>query len=221
MLRPIGLAFAPMPRSLLLVLLVVVVGCRRSAPDASHGTPVEDAAFVVQPDTRVLDKFRQPDRLVAALGLHAGDAVAEVGAGAGYLTPHLARAVGPGGRVVSTDIDAEALAVLERRARALGLSQVTTRHVAADDPQLEPGAYDLVFLAQVDHLLPDRARYLRALIPALKPGGRIAISNRDRWKQGLLDDARNLPLVLVEEPVGLPSQFLIFLAPAPPRPDLR
>src|SRR5262249_46649434 len=100
MLRPIGLAFAPMPRSLL--RLVLVGGCGPSAQDASHSASVDDAAFVVQPDTRVLDKFRQPDRLVGALGLHAGDAVAEVGAGAGYLTPHLARAVGPTGRVVST-----------------------------------------------------------------------------------------------------------------------
>lgn len=161
------------------------------------------------------DRFRQPDKLIAALALRPGDAVAEVGSGAGYLTVRLARAVGPSGRVVSTDIEPGFLETLASRARAAGVANVTTRLVPPDEPKLEPKSYDVIFLAQVDHLLPDRAAYLRKLLPALKPGGRIAISNRDRWKDGLLGALPGLPLRLEDNPVQLPGQFLVTLHPQP------
>src|SRR4051812_47057700 len=56
------------------------------------------------------DGWRQPDAVIAALGLSPGQVVADVGAGKGYLSGRLARAVGPTGRVVATDIDPDALA---------------------------------------------------------------------------------------------------------------
>jgi tRNA A58 N-methylase Trm61 len=52
------------------------------------------------------DRDRRPDRVVAALGIGRGDAVADLGAGGGLMTVHLARAVGPTGRVVATDMGA-------------------------------------------------------------------------------------------------------------------
>jgi predicted methyltransferase len=154
---------------------------------------------------RAYDRHRRPDLLIAALDLPAGATVADVGAGEGYLTTRLARAVGASGRVVATDIDASALA---RIARA---GNIETRVVRADDPGLEAGAYDLVLLAQVDHLLGDRADYLRKLRAALKPGGRIAVSNRRLYRAPLLDAATRAGFSTASEYDGLPAHFLVTL----------
>lgn len=123
------------------------------------------------------ERYRQPDKLIAALGLRAGERVADVGAGSGFLTFRLAQAVGASGSVVATDVDAPALAALERATPAELRARVRTRRVAADEPGLEPGRYDLILLSEVDHLLPDRVAYLRKLARALAPGGRIAVTN--------------------------------------------
>src|SRR2546427_6632458 len=93
-----------------------------------------------------VDRYRQPERVIAALGLARGQRVADIGAGSGYLTFRLAAAVGPKGRVVATDIDDAAIAAL----RAHDAPNVVVRKVARDDPGLEPGSFDLVLLSQVD-----------------------------------------------------------------------
>jgi SAM-dependent methyltransferase len=157
------------------------------------------------------DRYRRPDLLVAALGISTGSAVADVGAGTGYLTHRLAARAGTAGRVTATDIDAAALAHIG--ASAPGEAPITTRAVSPDDPGLEPGAYDLILLSQVDHLLADRAAYLRKLVPALKPGGRIAISNRRVYLAPALDAAQQAGLSSAGSYEGLAAHFLIVVKP--------
>ena len=149
---------------------------------------------------------------MAALHIAPGAVVADVGAGAGYLTHRLAAATGPSGRVVATDIDGSSL----RRIGFGGPREATiiTRTVSAEDPGLEPGGYDLILLSEVDHLLVDRVAYLRQLIPALKPGsGRIAISNRRTHRAAALAAAERAGLSPKAEFDGLPAHFLIEVAP--------
>lgn len=148
---------------------------------------------------------------MAALNIRPGESLAEIGAGSGYLTGHLAQAVGRTGRVVATDIDEAALAALKERTR--GLPQVESRRVSATEPGLEPGRYDLILLAQVDHLLADKASYLRALLPALKPGGRIALSNSVRYREPLRAALSALALRCEEHDAQLPGQFLCMVRP--------
>ena len=50
-------------------------------------------------DDKALDAGRHPGELLAFLGMKPGMRVAEIGAGTGYTTELLARAVGPGGKV--------------------------------------------------------------------------------------------------------------------------
>lgn len=149
---------------------------------------------------------------MAALHIAPGAVVADVGAGAGYLTHRLAAAAGPNGRVVATDIDAASLARIG--ARGPGEAPIVTRAVSPTDPGLEPGRYDLILLSEVDHLLVDRAAFLRALVPALKPGtGRVAVSNRRVHRAALLASAAQAGLSLKAEYDGLPTHFLIEVAP--------
>lgn len=179
-------------------LALPLAGCSKAAP--IDVDPAPDPAY---------DRYRRPDLLLAALALRPGDRVADVGAGSGYLTFRLAEAVGEPGRVVATDVDARALSAITARAARRRLPQIEAHPVAPDDPGLAPGAFDRVFLAEVDHLLPDRAAWLRRAAPALNAGGRIVITNRMTYRQAALDAARAAALCPTAETNDLPAHFFI------------
>ena len=94
-----------------------------------------------------------------------------------------------------------------------GLDAVETRVVSAEEPGLEPGAFDRVLIAEVDHLLPDRVVYLRKLRRALKPGGFIAVENRLPYQAALLSAAAAADLAATEVPLDLPAHFFARLEP--------
>jgi trans-aconitate methyltransferase len=180
---------------LVLAIALLGVGCSRPA------------TAEVDRETVQYEHYRQPQKIVAGLALSPGQRVADVGAGGGFLTTRIAAAVAPGGRVVATDIDAAALARIPRA------PTIATRMVRADDPGLEPAAYDRILVAEVDHLLPDRAAYLARLARALKPGGFIAVSNRLLYRAPLVAAADAAGLGTTEVPLDLPGHFFVRLEP--------
>ncbi len=165
----------------------------------------------VEGESPAYDRSRQPAHVVAALGLRPGQRVADLGAGLGYLTFRLAEAVGPAGRVVATDVDDDA--VRELRARAAPVAAIEVRKAAPDDPGLEPGAYDLVLMSEVDHFLADRVAFLTKLRPALAPGGRVAVTHVRALKAPLVEAAERAGYAVVDGFDGLPDHYLVFLQP--------
>ena len=83
----------------------------------------------------------------------------------------------------------------------------------ADDPGLEPAAYDRILLAEVDHLLPDRRVYLAKLVRALKPGGFIAVENRLLYRDPLVAAAGAAGLRVTPIADDLPAHFYVRLEP--------
>jgi ubiquinone/menaquinone biosynthesis C-methylase UbiE len=144
------------------------VSGRRIADVMSH----RGADWLDRPE-RVQEE--QPHRAVAALALRPGDVVADVGAGTGYYTVRLARAVAPGGQVYATDIQPEMIARLERRLRHERVTGVTPVLATADDPKLPAGTFDLILMVDVYHELAEPQLMLRRLRTALKPGGRLVL----------------------------------------------
>lgn len=96
----------------------------------------------------------------------------EVGAGGGSIAAWLAQQVGPGGRVVASDIDTRFLA--ERAAPNLEVRL----HNIVNDP-LETRAFDLVHARLVLEHLPERDLVLAKLVKALKPGGWLVLEAVD------------------------------------------
>jgi predicted methyltransferase len=120
------------------------------------------------------DRWQRPDRVLAELRLRPGARVADLGAGGGYFTLRLARAVGPGGVVYAVDTDPDLPPALQEGADRRGLRNVVGVLADPRDPHL-PEPVDLVFLARAYHHIPDRPAYFARLARQLKPGGRLAV----------------------------------------------
>lgn len=117
---------------------------------------------------------RVPDILVA-LGVVPGARVADVGAGDGFFTVRLARAVGPGGRVVAVDISREALDRLRARLEEDLLTNVDVVQGEVADPHLPVDSLDAVLIVNAYHEMDRFEAMLDHLRRALKPGGRLVL----------------------------------------------
>jgi ubiquinone/menaquinone biosynthesis C-methylase UbiE len=132
----------------------------------------EDWAKVFDDPAR--DAWQQPDRVVAAMELAPTMTVADIGAGTGYFTVRIARAV-PQGTVIGTDLEPDMIRYMTDRAKREGLTNLRAQLTPADDPQLAATSIDRILIADVWHHVDHRAAYATKLAAALKPGGAIAI----------------------------------------------
>jgi predicted methyltransferase len=180
-----------------IVITLLAAGCAKHAPQSS----VDARAFVEAvdrtPADRALDAGRKPDELLRFIDVRPGMRVAELGAGGGYTTELLARAVGPTGVVYAQNSPF----ILERFAAkpwAERLSRPVNQNVVRvdrdfDDP-LPAAAHDLdrvvIVLLYHDTVWMDvhRRRMNAAVFRALKPGGLyIVIDHSARAGTGLAD----------------------------------
>ncbi len=116
-----------------------------------------------------------PDLALDVLKIAKGAAVADIGAGSGYITVKLSGRVGPEGRVFATDVQPQMLQILGRRLAATNITNVTLVQGTLDNPGLDPASVDLEMMVDVYHELSQPQAMLRHLRDALKPGGRLVL----------------------------------------------
>lgn len=114
-------------------------------------------------------------RLVTALQLHAGQTVADIGAGRGQLTLELARVVGPSGRVFATELDSDRLRDLRKAADADEAKHVTVVEARPTETNLPEACCDALVLRRVYHHIDDPGKMNASMLRSLKPGGFLAI----------------------------------------------
>jgi ubiquinone/menaquinone biosynthesis C-methylase UbiE len=190
-----------------------VLACGRD--DGGNAPPGADRASDRASDQAKFDKARNPEAVVKALGIGPGSRVADIGASTGLMSIHLARAVAPTGTVVATDIEPAVLELLREYMSEAGLGKVVEpRVVSKENPGLEPAAYDAILLGEVDNYFEDPVGWLKLAMPALKPGGRIVITNRINRREKSIGSAIKAGLVKVSDSMPTPSHFIaVFVAP--------
>jgi precorrin-6B methylase 2 len=144
------------------------VSGRRFAPVMGY----QGAAWLERPERL---EEEEPDLAIGILKIQKGQAVADIGAGSGYMTMRLSQRVGPDGRVFATDVQPQMLDILRRRLADKQITNVTLVQGALDDPKLPPDSVDLELLVDVYHEFSQPQAMLRGLRAALKPGGRLVL----------------------------------------------
>jgi SAM-dependent methyltransferase len=175
------------PRTAVAVCLAAALTMSASAQDfmAQPGTaaaafpkpdrPVADIVSPIWHDEKERDEAGEPRQLVRLLGIKPGMTVADIGAGSGYYVVRLSPLVGPNGRVIAQDVVPEYLRGLRNRVRDLGLQNVTVTQGEPHDPRLPAGSLNVAILVHMYHEIAQPYALLYNLVPAFKPGARMAI----------------------------------------------
>ena len=183
------------PLACVVAVLVVGLGCaRNNPPQASRPSTVQ---HITNPGVtpyirrvvfesgrpasdRLLDAGRHADELLAFFEVAPGMTLGEIGAGGGYTTELVARAVGDSGRVFAQNnrsvLTKFAALPWSERLKGSVMRSVVRVDRELDDP-FPPEArnldavYNVLFYHDTVWMGADRDRMNRAILAALRPGG--------------------------------------------------
>ena len=133
------------------------------------------------------DAWDLTSQIQTALDLRPGQRVVDIGAGSGYFTLRMARAVGPEGQVVATEVNPVSRWTVAWNAWKQGLPYVQTRSSSVDS--VFPGSdFDRLLMLNVfpfDRCRPEHnKKLLRDVAKALREGGQAVIVHDALRKAG-------------------------------------
>ena len=116
--------------------------------------------------------YQEPERILGSF-VREGMTVVDIGCGMGYFSVAMAKMIGPGGRVLSVDLQEKMLEYLRRRASRAGMTdRITTVLAEPDDIKITELA-DFVLVFWMVHEVNDIPRFLGQVAVVLKPGGKV------------------------------------------------
>ena len=199
--------------------------------DHAHDATVRHAFDDVEKWVKVFDDperdaWQNPKAVIEKLGISAGMTVADLGAGTGYFSVRLARAVGAQGRVLAIDVEPKLVDYMKERAKKEQLVQMVPRLTSPNDPGLPARGVDLVLIVDTWHHIDDRVNYLAKLAAGLKVGGRVSVVDfkkgdfpvgpPDAHKlapEAVVDEFRSAGWKMVTRWEELPYQYVLVFTP--------
>ena len=168
------------------------------------------------------EREEMPNLLVRLLKFKAGDVVADIGVGTGYIARRIAPKLGETGIVYGVDIQQEMLDLLEKQMTAAGITNVKGVLGTITDPKLPPDSVDLAIMVDVYHEFSHPYEMMQNICRALKIGGRVVfveyraedpeVPIKPLHKMSelqVIKEATPHPLVWVETFSDLPWQHVI------------
>ena len=188
----IGVATALRTRSRFLIAAAITAAACLGAITldcAAAQTPPDYGNLLTAADRsdadRDADKRRDPAPFLAFAAPRPGMKVLDMGAGGGYSSELMARAVAPNGIVFAqnpADLGEPAKAAFEARLATAAMKNAVADIAPFDDP-VPAGAQDfdlitfLFYYHDTTYMQVDRAQMNRKLFAALKPGGTLVIAD--------------------------------------------
>ena len=163
--------------------LILLAGCRAEPSQPQFPTAQRDVAPIVgdtfsTEDAR--DRLGEAEEVMQVAGVKPGMSVADVGAGEGYYTVRLARAVGAKGRVLAEDIVPDVRDTLSDRVQRESLDNVAVKLGTPDNPMLPHASFDRVFLVHMYHEVASPYAFLWHMREGVKPDGLVVVVDADR-----------------------------------------
>jgi len=171
-------------------------------------------------DDPTRDAWQRPDDVLRALALEPAMTVADVGAGTGYFSVRLARAV-PQGEVIAMDLEPVMVRFLRERARREQLPNMRAIRATPTVSGLAARSVDRILVVHVWHHLADLGECARGLAAALRPGGRLLVVDfsptADRGPPASMRVAPEAVIAALERaglsasvsPIALPDQYIV------------
>jgi len=110
--------------------------------------------------------------------IREGEAILDIGCGAGVDSIIAAGLVGPSGSVTGIDVVPEMLARASENARLAGLANVAFRESSAEQLPFPDNSFDLVISNGVFNLVVDKVQALGEVFRVLKPAGRFMLADQ-------------------------------------------
>jgi ubiquinone/menaquinone biosynthesis C-methylase UbiE len=160
------------------LLVAVLAYAQAPARHPVSGRPIagvmghQGASWLDRPEREAEEA---PSRAIRALRIEPGQVVADIGAGSGYYSLLLSKAVGLKGRVYATDIQPEMLTILKGKLEAQSITNVQLVLGNETETKLPDASVDLAIMVDVYHELQQPQVFLQSVRRALKPGGRLVL----------------------------------------------
>ncbi|THH37915.1 class I SAM-dependent methyltransferase [Neolewinella litorea] len=163
-----------------LLLCCLLVSCQNTDGPAPPTEDVYAPPGMVEAD-RERHVWQKPGVVIEVLGDIEEKVIADIGAGEGFFARRLAPLAD---RVIAIEIDQRWIDYLDTvRMTELPAAlqpRLEPRLALPDDPLLAENEVDIVLFVNTLYLIENQEDYLRKLIPALRPGGRVVIVD---WKK--------------------------------------
>lgn len=173
-------------------------------------------------DDPARDQWQKPEFVLKNLELQSKKCVVDIGAGTGYFSIRIAKALPPVGQVYAADNEPDMVTYLQQRSQREGLKNHTALLVTNQFPSL-PEKCDLIFMVDTYHHIQDRTNYFKAGLNEMTINGKVAIidftmdsligpkKNHRISKAQVVQELSDAGYALEKDIAGLPNQyFLIF-----------
>lgn len=140
-------------------------------------------------------------RLTGDARLRSGERVLDLGCGTGYPALLAAQAVGQTGAVIGLDLAEKMLAVAWRKAKTLGLNNVSFQTGDVTSLSFESSSFDAVISRFCLMFLPDIPKAVKEILRVLKPGGYLAAAV---WSAPEKNPFISLPMNVLKTFLALP-----------------
>ncbi len=124
-------------------------------------------------------KFNDPEKILFAAGLGAGQMFADYGAGSGFYTFAAGKTVGEQGAVFAVDILQTALDHIAAEARLKGLRNIKTIRADLEDQEalkaIPIGTMDMVLFSNITHQIKNKTTLFAESYRSLKTGGKLLV----------------------------------------------
>jgi arsenite methyltransferase len=124
-----------------------------------------------------IDSFAGVGYFLDLAAIQPGETVLDLGSGSGMDSLLAANQVGPDGKVIGVDMTEAQLAKARRLAADGGFAQADFREGYIETPPVDDASVDCVISNGVINLSPDKPAVFAAAARALRPGGRLALSD--------------------------------------------